>query len=429
MPATHRTATEVSRHAAPYSLPGASRPQLAGMTVTALMSHLKHYKLPITGKKSILVDHLHSHLHSSWAIISVDMLDSDTSNSQQHAQVVNMSCNASSQQSSPLQMGDNSPALPQQLLNQLTVILQQAQSPTTTGVAHATPMQLDTVEDDRLSAASLPVQSNPLPALQAPAPVQVNLPHPSTTTAVLSSLPQPTLPPIPSKIQERIARGSKIKYIDFTSLLSRSIFGAPEYQSQTFTLQLNPSGEKYSIQPTALTASKKITSFTAWLEAWNVYLAVRISLDPFCAVHLVAYQRIINSANSHHPLHVYDIKFRTKAANDPSLRWDIRDLELSLECFPGTSNQPNRWPCHHCGSTTHYPSNCSFHSSSPLTGGKQGIPVNSQQWANIPQTPTCHDFNRTSCYRENCKFSHWCDICARTHPAKNCLTKRQFQPR
>jgi len=39
------------------------------------------------------------------------------------------------------------------------------------------------------------------------------------------------------------------------------------------------------------------------MEAWNVYLAVRISLDPSCAAHLVAYQRIITSANSHHPLH------------------------------------------------------------------------------------------------------------------------------
>ena len=30
------------------------------------------------------------------------------------------------------------------------------------------------------------------------------------------------------------------------------------------------------------------------------------------------------------------MRFRTKAANDPSLRWDIRDLDLWLECFPGT---------------------------------------------------------------------------------------------
>jgi len=90
-----------------------------------------------------------------------------------------------------------------------------------------------------------------------------------------------------------------------------------------------------------------------------MYLAIRILLDPSCTAHLVAYQCIITSGNSHHPLLAwvsYDTKFRAKAANDPSLRWDIRDLDLWFEYFPGTSNQPNCWPCLHCCSTTHYPS-------------------------------------------------------------------------
>jgi len=222
--------------------------------------------------------------------------------------------------------------------------------------------------------------------MQARVPVQVNPLRSSTTTVVQSSLPQPTLPPIPSRIQERIA---KDEYIDFTSLLSKSMFGASEYQSQSLTLQLNPSGENYSIQPTTTTASRKITSFTTWMEAWNVYLAVRILLNPSCAPYLVEYQCIITTANSRHPLHAwvnYDTKFRTKAANDPSLRWDIRDLYIWLECFPDASDQPNHWPCHHCGSTTHYPSKCSFRSSPSLTGGKQPAPANSQQRANTPRS-------------------------------------------
>ena len=64
------------------------------------------------------------------------------------------------------------------------------------------------------------------------------------------------------------------------------------------------------------------------MEAWNVYLAVRMSINLACARHLIAYQRIITSANAQHPLHAwlsYDMRFRTKAANDPSLSWDIRD--------------------------------------------------------------------------------------------------------
>ena len=110
-------------------------------------------------------------------------------------------------------------------------------------------------------------------------------------------------------------------------------------------------------------ANRKITSFATWMEAWNVYLAVRVSIQPSCASQLIAYQRIITSANPQHPLHTwlsYDMRFRTKAANYPSLRWDIRDLDLWLEFFPAASTQTNRWPCNHCGSTTHFPVNCPF---------------------------------------------------------------------
>ena len=51
---------------------------------------------------------------------------------------------------------------------------------------------------------------------------------------------------------------------------------------------------------------------------------------------------------------IYYMRFRTRAANDPSLRWIIQDLDLWLECFPGTSSQANHWPCNHCGGTMHY---------------------------------------------------------------------------
>ena len=126
-----------------------------------------------------------------------------------------------------------------------------------------------------------------------------------------------------------------------------------------------------------------------------------MSINPSCAPHLIAYQWIITSANSQHPLHAwlsYDMRFRTKAANDLSLRWGIRDLDLWLECFPGTSSQANCWPCNHCGGTAHYPINCPF-CSSPLRapGEPQPATANHQQQVN----QVCRDFNRSNCYRDN----------------------------
>ena len=429
MPATRRSSANEPSSAAPYSLSGASKPQLTALTVAALKSHLKHFKLPSAGKKSELVDRLHSYLHAD-SITDSQVTDSQLDVPPQDGPV-NARTDAEPQQNAQHQVVDNAQIPPQQLLDQLTTILQQARNSTSGGATHPGTSQPDTLEDDRLSAASMQIRSIP------PLPTQVLPTRPSpqinplgssdvTTLLQTSSLPQPTLPPIPTRIQEKIARG---EYIDFTALLSKSMFGAPESQSQTLTLQLSSSGDNYSIRSPSASTNRKITSFAVWMEAWNVYLAVRMSINPTCAPHLIAYQRIITSANAQHPLHAwlsYDMRFRTKAANDPSLRWDIRDLDLWLECFPGTSSQSNRWPCNHCGSTTHYPANCPFRSfPSHAPGGPQPATTNHQQRA----TQVCRDFNRSNCYRENCKFPHRCEICAGTHPAKSCLAKGQPRAR
>ena len=312
--------------------------------------------------------------------------------------------------------------IPQQFLNQLSNILQQATS---------TPTQIedtDTMEDDRLSAASHPVQSSP-PVVQPPMvrTSQVN-PVSSQSTPLLV---QPTLPPIPAKIKEKIARG---EYIDFTTLLSKSMFGASEPQSQTLTLQLNPLGDNYSITPQAST-SKRITSFSGWMEAWTLYLSVRVFLDPSCAPQLIAYQRIITTANSDHPLQSwinYDKKFITQAANNPSLRWDIRDMDLWLECFR-VSIKLSHWPCNHCGSASHYPRNCPFRPSTSRTDGGPrangglhpiGGPItNGRPLPNPPQQSNlqlCHDFNRATCLWRTCKYLHICNQCGGPHPGRSC---------
>ena len=61
----------------PYILSGTSESQLNALTVAALKSHLKHFKLSVTGPKSALVNHLHLHLPSSLVEGVVDTQASD----------------------------------------------------------------------------------------------------------------------------------------------------------------------------------------------------------------------------------------------------------------------------------------------------------------------------------------------------------------
>ena len=105
------------------------------------------------------------------------------------------------------------------------------------------------------------------------------------------------LPPVPPRIRERII---KSEYIDFAILLPNIMLSSSlELDSSTsfhFTVQLPHNNSNLSVHPTAKT--RKIKSFSFWMEAWNVYLAVCIDHNtPSRAPSLVAYQHIITLVN------------------------------------------------------------------------------------------------------------------------------------
>jgi len=168
-----------------------------------------------------------------------------------------------------------------------------------------------------------------------------------------------SLPPVPLWIKEKIISG---EFIDLATLLPKAMFsGSSEPEtSRSLTLHLTPTGNDLFVHPTS---SRRISSFASWMEAWNIYLAILIDYSSARASQLVAYQRIITSANNHYPPAAwlnYDVQFRTLAASDPFLRWDVRHTDLWLQCVTSTPSPAIYWPCPHCGATNHYPANRPF---------------------------------------------------------------------
>ena len=469
MPATRRESQD-SPVTEPYTLVGAPKPQLAALTVNALKSHLKHYRLATTGNKAALVDRLYNHLRSlqpgnadpvSAAGSQANNLGTQTANyvGAQSTPSITQVTNSNAQSANAITQSLNSGtlALPQQLVEQLANYLQQHQT-TTRG------NQGSTVEDDNLSVASGPTHTNIVASTQMATSTTSVTPVTSAPSATLArtslptvtptgpTLPSPVppvnlvrtqLPAIPARLRDKIARG---EYIDFTSLLSKSIFSTHNPLSQqSVTLQWNAEGDSFTVQPAApsSTSSQRISSFASWMEAWNVYLSVRTAFNPSCAAELIRYQCIITSANAEHPMSEwlnYDIKFRTKAANDPSLRWDVRDPDLWLECMTAKAMLSQRWPCPHCGATNHFPDRCPFRPSSSSSGttntgasdtgsgarqqhsGRPSYPRRAQR-----QPPICRDYNNAGCYRSHCSYTRRCDHCGGDHPARSCLAWRQPQ--
>ena len=57
------------------------------------------------------------------------------------------------------------------------------------------------------------------------------------------------------------------------------MFSTPELKTpHALTLQLTTSGGSFAIQPGD--SRKRITSFTAWMEAWNIFMAVTVVHKP-----------------------------------------------------------------------------------------------------------------------------------------------------
>ena len=206
----------------------------------------------------------------------------------------------------------------------------------------------------------------------------------------------PCLPfrtPPPRRIQEKIRKG---KYVSFSRLLEKS-------------MPTMFSGGK--LPPTQGQRSRKVHDLASWLEAWNIYLPIRIAHDPSCALELATYQGILSSLFASFEASAcieYDRLFRHQAARDKSLRWDI--LKEDLFVFQATNAQrtPFRKVFARLGPQPDQGANRESHTPS-------GVEI-------------CRRFNQTKCtLGENCRFAHKCWIkgCGGSHPAKGC----SFKPR
>ena len=426
---------------------------LASLPAKMLRLQLKRYKLSPIGNKTTIANRLYQFLHP--AVSS------------------NITPTGLEQPPTAVETSHTTPStinVPRQIMEQLSLFFQQFNNaiPITSmdTAGNNPPSAGDTTHDidDSLSVASnqpaAPISqhlsiayttSNPAVTATVPTFSQATTTQPFTSTSV-PALGQPTAnqllmstsaplfaqhianqtssPPVPPRIQDRIVRG---EFVDFASLLPKAMFsGALEPETgRSLTVQLAPSGDDVSIQ--LASNVRKITSFSSWMEAWNIYLSIVIEHTPARATEFVAYQCIITSASIQYPTAAwlnYDTQFCTLAALNPSLRWDVRHTDLWLQFMTAAKPpQSARWPCKHCGDTNHYPDNCPFRPNHLLAipGGQRAItreqPNSGSQMPPYPNQQklfTCRDFNRSTCLCADCKFAHCCEHCGANHAGKNC---------
>ena len=260
----------------------------------------------------------------------------------------------------------------------------------TTSVTHIPPIHSQETNEDALSTAS-----------DVPPPATIRPPQRTDSSQSL------LLPPAPTSVQQQIIRG---EFIDFNTLLPEVMFS---------TANVTPS----SGTTRSTSQTPRINSFSSWLDAWNIYIAIVVAHNPSRALELLGYQRLIHSASKHFNTSAwlnYDVQFRTLAAANPQLQWNLRHSELWLDnmaSHTGSSLPNTRWPCTYCGSMYHFPDRCPrcpFRTVQFNDG-------DTFQRDNGPRLSTCRDFNNSTCHRNPCRYQHRCQYCgSSSHPAYRC---------
>ena len=236
------------------------------------------------------------------------------------------------------------------------------------------------------------------------------------------------LPPLPQKLRNKIL---KREYVDFTDLLSSSMYPVHTCSSSdNFTLAINPDDTSTLSFVPSQQKKSRINGLCSWLEAWNLYFRTLLSGFPYLAPDLLAYQDQICKFSRKYKSSawlMYDTAFRHMAASNPSTPWSTINEQLYNDILK-EETLPFCITCHSYGHRTVTCPSCSKPTQSfrPSVGGfvaniststmpntfkSSSSTINPPPQAFHPQPNArwsiCRDFNL--CRRPNCQFQHICN--------------------
>nr|XP_034966506.1 uncharacterized protein LOC118082785 [Zootoca vivipara] len=141
-------------------------------------------------------------------------------------------------------------------------------------------------------------------------------------------------------------------------------------------------------------------TFENWLDGFQIYMGTIVACYPKRAMHLLAYMAHVRRAYAlagEGPALLYDEDFRRNASLLSSTRWDLRDQNFWGE---------------HVG---------------PYIEKKQPESARSAraEYKRSARRLVCWEYNKGTCGRAYCKYSHECEKCQGSHPATACFKGRQ----
>ena len=185
------------------------------------------------------------------------------------------------------------------------------------------------------------------------------------------------------------------------------------------------------------TQNVTIESFDSWLEAWKIYEALVMDVDPRRYKELVRYRDVIQKANRKFmwsAVYNYDVQFRLSLT--PSARFDAGDTTLYTTILDSSAVRKESVSCQRCKSSNHLVRDCLFcvkpaleenqsakkTSSRPRTDPSQQTSTwKYENWFTITGKEVCNLLQRNSCQqRIECKRAHVCKACRWEYSLADC---------
>ena len=181
-------------------------------------------------------------------------------------------------------------------------------------------------------------------------------------------------------------------------------------------LQRTVPGQAVASKKSRKAPNRQVSDLPSWLEAWNIFLAIRIQTAPKTALQLVKYQTIVCQLFSAYPAASalkYDRLFREAAARNKSgLQWDVLKEDILVWCV--TRNPFRARQQVQSGSST------SRQGPAPAAGSNQ---QGDRSLLTSTGQEICRRFNYGKCTKgAECHYAHkcWGHGCGGDHPATAC---------
>ena len=169
-------------------------------------------------------------------------------------------------------------------------------------------------------------------------------------------------------------------------------------------------------------SKKQLDTFTNWLQAWNNYESLIMSIQPELYNELLAYRMFIQTSDRKYrwsAIYSYDLRFRAELARTRSWKFGTISSDLVVSILDATAIKSDVLRCFRCRSTEHIVQECPFpatmEASKKITTKTTRSPGAQHYGQEI-----CANFNLRRCTYPSCRRAHVCQNCRSAKPYAEC---------